>query len=87
MPKKDLVAAVNIPLQTKRLQIASSLQHAETLWKELLNFKATIRPTGHMTYGADADWRVGNHDDLVLAVALALWIGTRPRSHIIGMSY
>jgi alkanesulfonate monooxygenase SsuD/methylene tetrahydromethanopterin reductase-like flavin-dependent oxidoreductase (luciferase family) len=27
---------------------------------------------GYDTYGAGDDWRVGNHDDLVLATAIAL---------------
>ena len=29
--------------------------------------------TGHDSYGAGEDWRVGNNDDLVLAVAMACW--------------
>jgi hypothetical protein len=43
---------------------------------ELDNFKAKINPaTGHDSYGAGADWREGNHDDLVLSIALAVWYG------------
>ena len=43
------------------------------LRRELEIFKVTFSPSGHDSYGAGEDWRVGNHDDLVLAVALALW--------------
>lgn len=40
---------------------------------ELQNFKVKINPeTAHDSYGA---WREGQHDDLVLAVALGLWVG------------
>jgi hypothetical protein len=45
-----------------------------------LNFRVKIDPlTAHDSYGA---WREGQHDDLVLAVALAVWFaehgGGRP---------
>src|SRR4051794_17057313 len=40
---------------------------------ELRNFKLTIDPrTAHDSY---ASWRESDHDDLVLATALALWAG------------
>jgi hypothetical protein len=41
------------------------------LKKELLNFKRKINlKTGHDSY---EHWREGDHDDLVLACALACW--------------
>ena len=41
--------------------------------KELLKFKVKIDPvTAHDSYGAG---REGQHDDLVLATALAAWYG------------
>ena len=41
------------------------------LKKELLNFRVKINiSTSHDSYEA---WREGDHDDLVLAVALACW--------------
>ncbi len=76
IPKRELVARVQILLENKRLKIASSLGLAEVLTAELENFKAKKATlTGHDTYGAGADWREGNHDDLVLSVAMAAWYG------------
>ncbi len=71
IPKRDLVGGVAVTLQTGRLKIASSLPDAATLTRELLNFKVTIDPkTAHDSYSS---WRESDHDDLVLAVALAVW--------------
>lgn len=73
VPKRDLVACVQVLLQSGRLKIAEALPEASTLIKELLNFKVKIDPqTAHDSYSA---WRENIHDDLVLAVALACWIG------------
>lgn len=75
VPKRDLVSAVQSTLQTDRLLIADGLTHAETLIRELLNFKVTINVrTAHDSYGA---WREGIHDDLVLSVAMAAWFRDR----------
>jgi hypothetical protein len=70
-PKKDLVAAVQSVLQGRRLKIARGLREAATLMRELSMFK--VKPTV-ATEGLDG-WREGTHDDLVLAVALAVWLG------------
>ena len=79
VPKRDLVGVVAVALQNGRLRWAEGLKHADTLRDELQNFRATIAPNGHTSYGAGDDWREGNHDDLVLAVALSLWWGERPK--------
>ena len=71
VPKRDLVSVAQVALQTERLKIAPALAEAQTLTRELLNFKVKISlDTAHDSYGA---WREGQHDDLVLAVSLALW--------------
>jgi len=44
------------------------------LVQELLNFKAKPPSASGDTYEA---WREGPHDDLVLAVAIAAWVGER----------
>jgi len=75
IPKRDLVGVVAVLLETRRLKVAEGLPHAATLIAELHNFKAKISASGHDQYGAGDDWREGNHDDLVLAVALACWMG------------
>jgi Terminase RNaseH-like domain len=70
VPKRNLVGVVQVPLQNKRLQIADSPLR-EILVQELLNFKVKIDPeTAHDSYSA---WRENDHDDLVLATALAIW--------------
>ncbi len=73
VPKLILVSNVAIALQTGKLQISKKLPLADTLVDELQNFKATISNAGNTSFGAGADWRQGNNDDLVLALALALW--------------
>jgi hypothetical protein len=73
VPKRHLVAVVQVLLLSGRLKIAEALPEAKTLVKELLNFKVKIDPaTAHDSYSA---WRENLHDDLVLAVALACRIG------------
>jgi len=71
VPKRDLVSTAAVLLQNKRLKIAADLPQAAALVNELLAFKVKVDPaTAHDSYGA---WREGTHDDLVLALALALW--------------
>jgi hypothetical protein len=75
VPKRDLASCVQVLLQSERLRIGRNLSHATTLTDELVNFKVKTSLTGHDSYGAGSDWRKGNHDDLVLALALACWYG------------
>ena len=75
VPKRDLVGVSQALLQTGRLKIVDSLPDADILRREMLNFKAKISISAHETYEAH---REGDHDDLVLAVAMACWLGQRP---------
>lgn len=70
VPKRDLVGTVQLALQNKTLKVAAALKEAATLTRELQNFQVKITDSANDVYGA---WREGTHDDLVLAVALALW--------------
>jgi hypothetical protein len=73
VPKRDLVAAPLILFQDERLKISEDLEYTETLKKELENFKVKINiSTANDSYAA---WREDEHDDLVLALALACWAG------------
>ena len=73
VPKHDLAGVLAVLLQGRRLHIVPSLELAQTLAKELANFRVTIDPkTAHESFAA---WRERDHDDLVLAVALACWAG------------
>jgi hypothetical protein len=74
VPKRDLVAMVQVALQTGRLKIAAALPEAATLIRELSNFQMKISLAGHDSYGA---WREGTNDDLVLAMSVAIWAGDR----------
>lgn len=74
-PKRDLVSVTSAALQSGRLKIAKQLREAATLRKELQHFRVKVNiSTGNESFEA---WREKDHDDLVLATALALWIGER----------
>ncbi len=71
VPKRDLAGSLQSVLQTQRLVIAAGMEHAQTFKAEAQNFKVKINPeTAHDSYSA---WREADHDDLVLAVAMATW--------------
>jgi hypothetical protein len=74
VPKKELVGCLQVLLQTRRLRIAQALPDAATLVRELETFRVKITEAANETFGA---WREGQHDDLVLAVGLAAWVGER----------
>src|SRR5262249_41940183 len=60
-------------VQFRRFHIAPSLPEAVTLGRELQQFRVKVSVlTGNETFEA---WRERDHDDLVLAVALACWYG------------
>ena len=81
VPKRNLVSALQAALQTGALKIASSLELAEVLRQELLNFRIKINiATGHDSY---EHWREGDHDDLVLAAAMAVWSARTPQPTMI----
>ena len=81
VPKRDLVSAARVAFQAGRLKIAATLPHAETLTRELQTYQVKISlDTAHDSYGA---WREGAHDDLVLALCLALWTGEHVHDQVI----
>ena len=76
VPKRDLVATVQVLLQNRQLKFAASLPELAVLKAEMQAFKAKVTITaGHDTYEA---WRERDHDDLVLALALACYEASRP---------
>jgi hypothetical protein len=74
VPKKDLVAVVQLLLQSRRLKWDVRLPHAKDLARELADFQVRITASANEQFGA---WREGSHDDLVLAVAIACWLAER----------
>jgi len=73
VPKKELVSILQTLLQSGRLKF-SNVPDRELLVKELLAFKVKVTTAGNETFEA---WRERDHDDLVLATALAVWVGEK----------
>ena len=65
VPKKDLIACVQLALERGELKIARKITEVRTLVRELID----VRVSG-VRIGADG---AGEHDDLVIALALACW--------------
>ncbi len=74
VPKIDLVGVVQAALQTKRLLFAGELELRPLLERELETFRTKVTPDRNETF---ASWREKDHDDLVLALALAVWWGEK----------
>jgi hypothetical protein len=74
VPKRDLAGAVQATLQGRRLLIAPGLKDASAIKRELSTFQVRInKETGHESLESIGK----DHDDLVLACALAVWFGER----------
>lgn len=69
--KRILVGTVTAVMQTGRLRLAKDMDGVDALQKELLDFRVKVTDSANDIYSA----REGAHDDLVLSLALALWIG------------
>jgi hypothetical protein len=63
---------LEVLLQSRRLREAPALPSAAMLAKELASFQVKVTDAAEMEMDA---WRQGTHDDLVLAVAVAVWLG------------
>ncbi len=68
VPKKALLRPLVASTEEGRLKVAKGLPEAEALQVELQAFQRRITARGH-----DAFQGIGEHDDLVIAVALACW--------------
>jgi hypothetical protein len=78
-PKRDLVSVMAVLLEQRRLRVSAVLPEAATLRRELETFRRKVTPAGDDTYSS---WREADHDDLVLAVALAVWYRQWWNAHI-----
>jgi len=74
VPKRELIGVTQVALQTGALKIAQDLVEVSILTRELQNFQVSISESGFDSYEA----RVGKHDDLVLSLAMALWLAQTP---------
>ena len=76
VPKRDLAGTLQALLGQRLLDVSPSLPLAETLAREMQTFTVKINiATGNESFEA---WRERDHDDLVLAVAMAVWLAGRP---------
>jgi hypothetical protein len=76
MAKKQLVSVLQVLLGERRLHVAPALEEAATLVKELGTFPVKITSAANEQFESG---REKDHDDMVLAVALAAWWAVRPR--------
>jgi len=70
VPKRDLMAGVQVLLQSGGLRMSREVREIGALVKELVDVQVRIGESGRVRVGADA---YGQHDDLVIALALACW--------------
>jgi len=70
VPKVDLISGVQTLLESGNLRIAPDLREAGSLLRELRDMRMEVTGAGRMRLGADG---CGEHDDLVIALALACW--------------
>jgi hypothetical protein len=75
--KSLLISGVDARLHSGELRFAAELGEAHAIAEELKDFRRHLTAAGRATYQA----RVGRHDDLVLAVAIALWWTTERRKY------
>lgn len=69
--KRLLVSTLQAVIQTGRLQFAKNMQGVDLLQREMINFRVKVTESANEIYAA----REGEHDDLVLSLAMALWLG------------
>jgi hypothetical protein len=65
---------LQVLLQSRRLKVLETLPFAKELCSELQNFRVKITAAANETF---ASWREREHDDLVLATAMAGWYAER----------
>ena len=75
VPRRDLISTTQMLFDEGQLKIAEGLELAQTLKRELLDFK----PKPDQKPDDLEGWREGKDDDLVLAVATSLWAVERFR--------
>jgi hypothetical protein len=69
VPKQVLISTLDAKLHVGELRFAQELTEASAMAEELKDFRRKVSTAGRYQFEA----RVGKHDDLVLAVAIALW--------------
>jgi len=70
VPKRELVVNLQVMLEQRKLRVAGGMAEAATLVREMREMRVKITASGREQYAARGK---GEHDDLVMAVALAAW--------------
>jgi hypothetical protein len=73
--KTRLISTLDAKLHVGELRFAQALTESAVMKEELKDFRRHVGAAGRFSYEA----RTGKHDDLVLAVAIALWWASRPQ--------
>jgi len=76
VPKQEIIGTLQAIIEQRLLKVKKSLSLGKTLVDEMHNFRVKYRPTATIELSA---WRERDHDDLVLACAIAVWAGERFR--------
>jgi hypothetical protein len=76
VPKRELISNLGLLLETSRLRLSKTMKHASVLQRELESFTQTLSASGRDSYSAPT----GQHDDLLSALALSVWLAQREGS-------
>ena len=80
VPRQELAATLQVLLQSRRLRVAPALPEAAMLARELAAFQVKASAAAETEMDA---WRQGARDDLVLAVAVAAWLGEQAMRRLV----
>jgi hypothetical protein len=83
VPKHDLIATTSLSFEQAHLRIAAEMRETQNLFDELLSYQHIHTDHGNDSYSSSA----GQHDDLVLALSLALWLIEERPIHSYQSSY
>ncbi len=75
VPKSTLINTLIAKIDCGELTAAEGLPDRAAFEDELLSFRRKTSATGRVSFDAES----GKHDDLLIAVALAVWWSARPR--------
>lgn len=76
VPKSMLASHLQSLVQSQDIRSLRGVQHSDLLRKEMQNFQVKISKAGNDQFEA----RDGEHDDLVLALAMGVWFGSISRA-------
>ena len=85
VPKQHLISNLQIMMQGRRIRFAPRLPYLPAMQAELKSYRVKIQENARKTYSPH---REGQHDDLVLALAIAAWgcIRTWPALRFVGVA-